>query len=286
MSRLTLLSLVMIELHPHLHLGTSSFSTADWIGPFYPPETRPADFLAFYAIKYDSVEIDATYYRPPTLQMTRRWEEVTPINFRFALKVPKAITHDKALLMVEKEWAQFLRMVDPLGEKLAFLVLQFPYWNLKSEIPDLSTFISRLDRFTQQAKAPCALVVETRNPKWIGKELIDFLRSRNLILALQDQQWMPRPRELWDRWDIRLKTGPSVYIRMLGEREKIEKLTNKWSKVVIDRTEETKEWLPIVRSFLAQSAEVDIYYNNHYAGHAPASIELFRSLYSGTAIVP
>jgi uncharacterized protein YecE (DUF72 family) len=284
----------MLELHPHLHVGTSSFSSTDWIGSFYPPETRPTDFLSYYATKFDCVEIDATYYRAPTLQMTARWAEVTPPHFRFSLKVPKIITHDKALSLAEKEWAQFLRVVDPLGEKLAFLVLQFPYWNRKSEIPDLATFIQRLDMFVQRSKCPYRLVVETRNPKWIGKELLDFLRSRHLILALQDQQWMPRPRELWDKWDVRLKTGESVYVRMLGERERIEKLiakrkaieekekkpvTPEWSKIVIDRTEETKEWLPIIKSFLAQSAEVDLYYNNHYAGFGPASIELLTMLF-------
>jgi uncharacterized protein YecE (DUF72 family) len=159
----------MIEPDPRLHLGTSSFSTADWIGTFYPLGSKPADFLAFYATRFGSVEIDSTYYRSPSLSMTRRWAEVTPSNFRFSLKVPKTITHDKALAGVEGEWTEFLRAVEPLGRKLVYLVLQFPYWNLKSPIPDLAAFIKRLEAFTALGTCPCRLVVETRNPKWMTK---------------------------------------------------------------------------------------------------------------------
>lgn len=276
----------LAQLHPRLHLGTSSFSERSWLGTFYPPGTAPADFLRIYAERYGTVEIDATYYRTPAASMVQRWGAVTPLDFRFALKVPKAITHDKALQLADKEWNDFLRVVAYLGDKLKFLVLQFPYWNRSSAIPDLETFIGRLDRFVQTTAAPCPLVVETRNPKWIGKELLDFLRSRKLILALQDQQWMPRPRALWDKWDMRLKTGESVYVRMLGERDRIDKLTTSWDKLVIDRSEETREWLPIVRSFLAQEAEVSLFYNNHFAGHAPASIALFEQLWTNATPPP
>lgn len=287
----------MADLPANLHLGTSSFSTTDWIGPFYPPGTKPADFLKFYATKFGSVEVDSTYYHAPSLQMTRKWADVTPPDFRFSLKVPKAVTHDKALSGVEREWSDFLRSVDPLGKKLVYLVLQFPYWNRKSPIPDLSTFLKRLEAFMAFAKSPYRLVVETRNPKWISKELLDFLKAHHLILALQAQQWMPGPKELWEKWGMDLKTGDSIYIRMLGERERIEKIladrkadeeqrnadvTPEWARIVIDRTEQTKDWMPMVRKFLAHSVECDIYYNNHYAGHGPASIELFFQLFSQT----
>lgn len=270
----------MKELPPRLHLGTSSFSSEDWVGPFYPPGTKPGDMLAYYASKFDTVEVDATYYRPPTAQMCARWAAVTPAGFTFALKVPKIITHDQALEGTQPQWESFLQAVKPLGNKLAFLVLQFPYWNRSSAIPDLGTFLRRLDAFLQGAHAPCALVVETRNPKWIGKELIDLLQSRRTILALQDQQWMPRPRELWNKWDLRLRTGESVYIRMLGEREKIESITKTWEKAVLDRTEQTAQWLPILRSLLAQEVDIDMYFNNHYEGHAPTSIDRLRALWN------
>jgi uncharacterized protein YecE (DUF72 family) len=269
----------LIGLHPRLHIGTSSFSDDSWIGPFYPVGTKPADMLPYYATRYTTVEVDSTYYRPPSPTLCRRWHDVTPADFRFSLKVPSEITHKKALVGVEKDWDSFLEAVRLLGPKLAYLVLQFPYWNLKSPIPNVKEFITRLDAFTAKASSPCPLVVETRNPKWIGKELLDFLKGRNLILALQDQQWMPRPKPLFEKWGDALRTGPGVYIRMLGEREVIEKITETWEKIVIDRSEQTAEWLPIVRHFLAQEQEVNMYFNNHFEGHAPASIEKLKALW-------
>ena len=77
----------MSELPPNLHLGTSSFSEESWIGPFYPAGTKPADMLPFYATKFRTVEVDSTYYRPPSLTMCQRWAAVTPPGFRFSLKV-------------------------------------------------------------------------------------------------------------------------------------------------------------------------------------------------------
>ncbi len=269
----------MREIPPKLHLGTSSFSEQSWVGPFYPPGTKPADMLPFYATKYSAVEVDSTYYRAPSLSMCERWAAVTPAGFRFALKVPSDITHKKALLGAEGDWEAFLKNVAPLGPKLCYLVLQFPYWNLKSAIPTLKEFLSRLGTFTSQTKSPCPLVVETRNPKWIGKDLLDFLRERQLILALQDQQWMPRPKQLWEQWGDGLKTGKDIYVRMLGERDRIDALTKTWDKIVIDRTEQTAEWLPLLEKFLSQEQDVNLMINNHYEGHAPDSIEKFKRLW-------
>lgn len=266
----------MRELSPHLHLGTSSFSEESWVGPFYPAGTKPVDMLPFYATRYSTVEVDSTYYRPPSRSMCERWAKVTPAGFRFSLKVPSEITHKKALVGAEGDWDAFLKNVEPMGPKLKYLVLQFPYWNLKSPIPTLSEFLSRLGAFVGRAKPPCPLVVETRNPKWIGAELLGFLRERELILALQDQQWMPRPTQLWEKWGEGLKTGKDLYIRMLGERDRIDALTTTWEKIVIDRTAQTADWIPIVEKFLAQEQDVNMYFNNHYEGHAPESIEKLK----------
>jgi len=264
------------DLPPNLHLGTSSFSEESWIGPFYPPGSKPADMLPYYATRYATVEVDSTYYRAPSLSMCQRWAGVTPAPFRFSLKVPSDITHKKALVGAEADWEAFVRNIAPLGPKLAYLVLQFPYWNLKSPIPSLKEFLARLGAFTEKAKPPCPLVVETRNPKWIGKDLLDFLRERRLILALQDQQWMPRPAQLWEKWVEALKTGKDLYIRMLGERDRIDALTKTWDKIVIDRSAQTAEWIPILERFLSQEQDVSMYFNNHFEGHAPESIEKLK----------
>jgi hypothetical protein len=67
---------------------------------------------------------------------------------------------------------------------------------------------------------------------------------------------------LWEKWGEALKIRRDAYTRMLGEREAIEKITQTWEKPVIDRTSQISEWLPIVRHFLAQEQEVNMYFNN------------------------
>ncbi len=270
------------ELHPRLHIGTSSWSSEDWIGPFYPPGTKPGDFLRHYATRFDTVEVDSSFYRAPSAAMCAKWADVTPSRFTFALKVPKSITHEKAMVDCGREWETFVSAVDRLEEKLGFLVLQFGYFNKQSACPNVGEFVSRLDQFVQRFRPAKQLVVEIRNKNWLGKELLDFLHGRKLILALTDQEWMPRIRDLWEKHSMKLVTGPKVYIRWLGERKRIDAMTETWEKLVIDRTPETREWIPIVRAFLAQDLDVSVFVNNHFAGHAPASIELLAREWHAT----
>jgi uncharacterized protein YecE (DUF72 family) len=81
---------------PNLRLGTSSWSSEDWVGTFYPPGTPPADFLPEYAKHFDTVEVDSTFYRSPSRSMVKNWRERTPPGFVFAAKVPQVITHEKS----------------------------------------------------------------------------------------------------------------------------------------------------------------------------------------------
>src|SRR5713226_5633573 len=80
-----------------LRIGTSSWSAESWEGAFYPAGMHPADHLAHYASQFDTVEIDATFYRTPTERTADGWRDKTPPGFLFAAKVPQVITHEKLL---------------------------------------------------------------------------------------------------------------------------------------------------------------------------------------------
>ena len=270
----------MASLDPRLHLGTSSWSSDDWkTAGFYPADMEPRDYLASYARSFDTVEVDSSFYRSPSPQMCARWKSVTPDEFRFSLKIPQSITHEKVLEDCQAEWRQFIGATERLGEKLRFLVLQFAYFNKQSACPSLPQFLKRLDTFTRENPSPVPLVVEVRNRPWIGGELLEFLKTKNLILALTEQEWMPKIGELWKKYGEGLVTGKDVYIRFLGERKRIDALTQTWDKLVIDRTEETKNWIPVTKALLRQGREVWGYFNNHFGGYAPGSIALFRKLW-------
>lgn len=263
-----------------LHAGTSSWSSDDWkTAGFYPKEMKPGEYLSHYARTYNTVEVDSTFYRPPSAWLCKKWFKDTPDDFTFALKVPRAITHDKVLEGAGKEFESFLAALGELGPKLGFILFQFAYFNKKSVCPDLGSFLKRWEAFAPACPKGFRYVVEVRNPRWIGPELLDFLRERNFSLALADQQWMDRPTELWKRFGNQILTADTAYIRFLGERKRIEELTGSWDKLVIDRSKETAEWFPLLDAFLDQGVPIWVYFNNHYAGHAPASIELLRRLW-------
>jgi hypothetical protein len=74
---------------PGLFLGTSAFTAASWPGSFYPPGMKASEYLTYYATKFQTVEIDSTYYGTPSASTVTRWYEKTPPDFVFAAKVPQ-----------------------------------------------------------------------------------------------------------------------------------------------------------------------------------------------------
>lgn len=87
----------------NLHLGTIGWSYSFWKGNFYPQKTVSKDFLGYYATKFDTVEVDSTFYRIPTEQAITKWKNQTPDAFLFSLKFPSIITHIKMLKDCERE---------------------------------------------------------------------------------------------------------------------------------------------------------------------------------------
>src|SRR3954468_1618331 len=79
----------------NITIGTQGWNYAAWVGPFYPLGTRPPDFLATYAKAFRAVEVDSTFYAVPDVRAVRAWNERTPADFTFALKMPREVTHER-----------------------------------------------------------------------------------------------------------------------------------------------------------------------------------------------
>ena len=103
---------------PGMYLGTSSFTAAGWEGTFYPKGMRSADYLAFYAEHFATVEVDSTFYGCPSARTVGNWATRTPEGFVFSVKVPQAITHEKALVDCAAEFEEFVKTMELLGPKL------------------------------------------------------------------------------------------------------------------------------------------------------------------------
>lgn len=268
------------SLSPNLHLGTSSWSSEDWVGVFYPPGTPPANFLTEYAKHFDTVEVDSTFYRKPSASMVKNWRERTPPGFIFAAKFPKIITHEKVLQDSAAEVREFLGAMELLGDKLGPLLIQFPYFN-KRAFASLDDFLILLEPFLDHLPRSLSYAVEVRNKYWIGKKLLDLLRERKISLALLDHPWIPPLSALISKQDV--VTADFAYIRWLGDRKGIEEKTQHWDRIIIDREDAMETWILAIRQLLKRGIRILGYFNNHYAGFAPGSIELFRKVWDRTA---
>src|SRR5215472_256792 len=107
-------------------LGTSSFTASGWEGSFYPLGMRQKDFLRHYASQFQTVETDSTFYGTPAPSTVASWNDRTPADFIFAVKVPQVITHEKVLVDCEPEFDEFIERMHLLGDKLGPMLLQFP----------------------------------------------------------------------------------------------------------------------------------------------------------------
>jgi uncharacterized protein YecE (DUF72 family) len=261
---------------PGLFLGTSAFTADGWQGTFYPVGMKFGDRLKYYSTRFQTVEVDSTFYGTPSVATVKNWYEKTPPDFIFAAKVPQVITHEKVLVECDAEWNIFLTRMDVLGEKLGPLLLQFGHFK-QSAFKTAEEFLARLKPFLKKLPKDHRFVVEIRNKNWLDARLADTLREHNVALALIDQSWMPRPWEMPSEFD--LITSDFAYVRWLGDRKGIEQLTQTWDKTIVDRGEDLANWVEVFRQFVSRNLKVFAYANNHYAGHGPATVKLFWDLF-------
>lgn len=261
----------MANLPSQLLLGTSSFSSKDWYGVFYPEDLPEKEMLRHYATRYPAVEVDATFYGIPTEKTVLSWKEKTPAGFQLSVKMPQAITHEKCLVDCDADLEKFLKTMDLLEDRLGPILLQFQYFK-KSDI-SAETFFQRLAAFLPKLPRDRRFAVEVRNKPFVTPRYVDLLREHKVALTLIDHPWFERPGKLMAKHDV--LTTDFAYVRWLGDRYKIEEVTKSWDKVVVDRTAEMDEWAKVIAQLLARNVRVYAFANNHYSGHAPAALELF-----------
>jgi uncharacterized protein YecE (DUF72 family) len=266
------------SLPSNLYVGTQSWSCKDWLGVFYPERTKPADFITEYAKHYSAVEVDSTFYRIPSKTTVSSWKEKTPEDFVFAAKIPQTITHEKFLDDCQDELKAFLNAIEILGDKLGALLFQFRYYR-KAEMASGDDFIERLAPFLKKLPKGYRFALEVRNKTWVNEKLLNLLAKHNVAFALTDHPWMENVNSLMERLDV--VTSDFCYVRWLGDRKKIEEETKRWNSIIIDRRREMKRWIPAIKELRAGDiGAVYAFFNNHYAGYAPGSIDLFKEMWN------
>lgn len=243
---------------PRVFLGTQGFSFDDWVGPFYPEGTAKRQYLEQYVAHFSTVEIDATFYATPRESVVVGWRQRTPPDFIFSAKFPQLITHEKKLEGARGDAEAFVARMQSLGDKLGVLILQFAY-DFKPEHFD------RLDQFLAELPSGPRYAVEVRNRKWLEPDFGEMLSEHNVALVLQDLYYMPR---------LDWTTADFTVIRWLGRRKDIEV----FDRVQIDRSEELAWWTEAVQRFIDEGIDIYGYFNNHFAGHSPASVRQFAEM--------
>ena len=168
-------------------VGTSGYNYPEWKGSFYPADLPAAKFLPYYAGKFPTVEINYTFYRMPTPKIVAGWRAQVPAEFRFTLKAPKRITHDRRLRAAEvnEPLQNFITAATELGPQLAALLFQLPP-NFKKDLVLLNEFLSLLPPKTTAA-------FEFRHESWLADDVYDALRARNIALCIADSEKRETP---------------------------------------------------------------------------------------------
>jgi len=243
-------------------VGTAGWSYEDWAGKVYPdPAPRGFDPLAYLAQYVDCIEINSSFYRPPTPAMSESWARRTPDRFVFTAKVWERFTHDREAFS-EADARLFSEGLAPLlaSGKLGALLFQFP-WHFKDDPAGRD----RLRRAADALRGWAPLVVELRHSSWLPA--MDFLRGLELNFCNIDQ-----PASSTAITGTRLVTGPAAYIRLHGRNAKAwfsrqagrdEKYDYLYSR------EELREWEEAIREI--ESEKLFVILNNHFQGKALAN---------------
>jgi uncharacterized protein YecE (DUF72 family) len=156
-----------------IRIGTSGWYYDHWEAVLYPPKLPKAKRFAAYAEHFDTVEVNATFYRLPSASMAEGWHRQAPPGFLFVAKASKRITHNHKLADAAEPLAQFLRAVEPLGEKLAVVLFQLP--------PSLHQDLARLEDFLALLPPAPRAAFEFRHPSWESDATFDLLRRHRAI---------------------------------------------------------------------------------------------------------
>jgi uncharacterized protein YecE (DUF72 family) len=240
-----------------LRLGTCGWSYPDWKGIFYPAGTK--DELAFYASRFNAVEIDSTWYRIPSARTVASWYRRTPDGFLFCPKLPGEITHERMLEGAKDVVAAFLDVIAGLREKLGPILVQLHPSFTAEEMPKLEAFLRGLPQEFRY-------VVEFRHRSWPKEpRALSLLRELRMGLAMAHHPWYPRFQEA---------TTDFAYLRLLGRRG----VFPDFSRVHQPRDDALREWAGVLLSMRSLVGRAYVFANNQFEGYSPSTIERLRAM--------
>jgi uncharacterized protein YecE (DUF72 family) len=235
-----------------LFVGTSGWVYKGWAGSFYPEGVPVREHLAFYASQFNTVEINASFYRLPSEATVRGWHKRAPRGFIYAVKGSRFITHMKKLNVERKSIDIFFERAALLKQRLGPILWQLP--------PNLHYNPQRLDGFLSMLPEEYRYAVEFRHPSWVRDESFVMLRKHNVAHVNLSSMSMPG--------DLTI-TADFLYIRFHGLE----------GGFAHDYTrEELEPWARHCRAALDHGHDVFAYFNNDANTRAPGNAMALREL--------
>ncbi|RLB74096.1 MAG: DUF72 domain-containing protein [Deltaproteobacteria bacterium] len=233
-----------------LKIGTSGWNYKHWKEIFYPAHISQKKWLEFYATRFDTVELNATFYRLPKVQTFQSWRKRTPEGFLWAVKANKFITHTRRLKDCQEPLKRFYSSAKGLEDKLGPILLQLPP-SLKFDEALFTDFCSLLD-------SACDHALEIRHASWINERAFQIMSDHRIAFCISDTAGRyPFHEEI---------TTGFTYIRLHGSKKLY---ASKYT------TEELETW---AKKLLDWKVDAYVYFDNDFDGHAVQNAEELKKI--------
>jgi len=226
-----------------VRIGTSGYHYKHWVGTFYPPKTPASRMLAYYVRHFDTLELNNSFYRLPTIAAFESWRDATPKNFVYAVKASRFITHNKKLKDPENALDNILPRAEHLGKKLGPVLFQLPpKWKLNLE---------RLEGLLEVLPRDHRYAFEFRELSWMTPEVNRLLERYNAAFCIYELAGYHSP------FDV---TADFAYVRLHGPGAG--KYQGSYSHAQL------RAWAKRIQEWAKTLKAVYVYFDNDQAGYA------------------
>ena len=237
-------------------MGCSGWNYKSWRGRFYPRDLPASRWLEYYAARFDTVEINNSFYRLPERSTFASWRTQVPASFLFGVKASRFLTHMKRLLDPDDPLRRLFSSLAGLARRLGPVLYQLPP-SLALDLPRLDRFLRALPRSSSSTRLH---VVEFRHPSWYVEETFALLTRRRVALCLHDKIGSAIQEPI---------VGPFVYVRFHGTSGHYH---GSYSRPQLDR------WAHVLAEQIHSGRRVFAYFNNDPEAVATANALTLREM--------
>ncbi len=237
-----------------IRIGTSGWSYDHWTDVLYPPGLPAAKRLARYVEEFDTVELNASFYRWPRDEAFAGWRQRLPVGFTMAVKAHRGLTHFRRLKSPQPWIERFERCWTALGDRAEAVLVQLH--------PAMERDDARVEHFLSLMPDSIPVAMELRHPSWNDPKVFELLERHGAAYVVMSGAGLAC---------LPVATSELVYIRMHGP-EPASLYTGSYSAA------ELQEWADRIMAWDRQGKRVDVYFNNDLGGHAVRNARLLRDL--------